>query len=979
MVLPRNNVGGIFSPLERGLLQALVCWPTTCTPFLGNEPGIPNAPHVLAKLGDPIGLPKTHVVKPGTHFSRYYDGEIPFGRVQGSYEGIYKATQRYQVKDVTVEDFGTARFNRTIKFMERVYRYQKGKCRPLPLDEVMYNPDSAIGYICKKYMANAYLLGHTRERIRTKGKLFELCPRLLEWYVQWGWRFKIPVLWETSGKAEILKQTKVDSGDIRTFTFADPFFTVAYSHLVSGIKVVTKMMANSFGFSSIRMGVTFIKGNYTDMMERLRPTITVKGDCKKWDSRFMTVLKKACDHMKQYKLGTTPYANEGQAIEHYSDQCQYSCVRMPGGHIYYLGQKKSGDPCTTDDNSDGHEFILCDHLCDASEELGVDPYSIYRQCEWNLYSDDHLNGYPDFMEEYITFPRRQAAYRRAGQELHEPPNDVIQRGPLGLSFLGATAYEKNGYYVPQYDFQRLLAILYCNDYDAAELEQVIVSIAPLVATNNKAKQVLIDYCVKYYPYLIPYVDIDNKVFSGEEAGIKMNLQNNVSSNSFRSTLSMSTNNNTNVNTRRSNTPRRPPAGGGEPILTIRNNTRGGVRATGSNPVPARKPRRNVAANKRLIPNHTMANCTTMAPMGRAFRRSFISKAHQLKHMEDVRGILAAFLNPQDHPGFVLPLGAGAVSNYNSKQAADLFGANDTTVTPTLAAGDFGRFYIQYSPVLTNASGFSNVYPNTQLVIVDGGNQPTVWPPSLTTHSANARIQYQRDPNSNVYINTAETGTADKVRPSGSSMLITFDGDNFGGGGRLASGCLPGAAFKKRVVATQSPENNIMKYEQFAAQIPGAYQGPMKKGTYMWWRPDNIEDFNFRTPQSGADSQNAVDAWTCPFVACAGFINQNSGGTGINIKNTMTVQAYTNFNLTNDNRTQPGIPILDNIEAVEDALMIMNYLPTAWPNEVHTKVINTILGGLAGLLMARTGMGALMGALAGYGVNISAIKTATAMK
>jgi len=489
----------------------LLSWPQQLT-----QPFIFDGEETVGRIGEPIGLPNDHVAKNNSHFKQHHpDLSVPFARVQGSYSGVYRATERYRTPDVTegdVPDFVDVR--RTRKLLGQVFNHFRGNCEPVPLGETHVNPRSAIGYVLKLFSR------HERRPWRFKADVYRCLPNLCYWMKSFAYKFGIPVLWETSGKAEILKIKKVDKGDIRTFTFADPLFTLCFANLLTGVKTLMIHFANDFDLAPGRMGVTFVHGTFNKMMKTLDGMIVVKGDCIKWDASFRSALDMSVRKLIKEIMEASVGSDLADEIDYYFDQCFDSYVRMPGGEVYNLLYKKSGDPWTTGGNIMGHLTILCSHLVWAADQLRIDPYLLYLKVRWNIYADDHLNGYPEMMREFLSYESRQRFYSAWGVKLHPPPDDVIQEGPLGGVFLGATCREKYGRYVPSYSAERLLAILYCNSYSDEELEAVLTSIAPLVQTSGRAYEIYREYVSTYFPKLLPLLDINQNLFNGGEGGIK---------------------------------------------------------------------------------------------------------------------------------------------------------------------------------------------------------------------------------------------------------------------------------------------------------------------------------------------------------------------------------------------------------------------------------------------------------------------------
>lgn len=494
-----------------------------------NPPFVDDREETLGRIGLPQGLPVDHLVKGEPHFKKVHpDLDIPFRRVQGSFHGVYAGTERYFTPDVAVEDLPAYvdQYAAT-KLLKQIFLMYKGKCEPVPLGETFVNPKTSIGYVLKQFAKNEFKNGQIKRPWRTKAEVYQNMPNLTIWMFQNAWLYKIPVLWETAGKAEILKAKKALRGDIRTFFIGDPFFTLSYSNLLSGLKTWMIFFSNDYELSPSRMGVTFIRGAFHRMMRELDGMIVVKGDAIKWDASFHSCMDDKVREIVKFVLEAAPDSEMSSRIDYFFQQSFESIVRMPAGHLYEMLYKKSGDPWTTGGNIMAHLYILAAHLVWAAKHMKIEPYRLYLKVRWNVYADDHLNGYPKRTDQFpydirpfLEFPHRERFYKAFGVNLHPPPEDVVQEGPLGGVFLGATVKKEWGRYVPEYSYERLLAILYCSSYSDEDLEEVIASISPLINTNSKASAVLREYCGRYFPHLLPLLDLNANLFFGGEGGIE---------------------------------------------------------------------------------------------------------------------------------------------------------------------------------------------------------------------------------------------------------------------------------------------------------------------------------------------------------------------------------------------------------------------------------------------------------------------------
>jgi hypothetical protein len=898
-------------------------------------------------LGQPIGLHSDHRVKVNSHFANQHKGDIPFGRVRGSLVGVYKATERYFAPDINVAQFGEARFKRVMALMYKIYAPYKGTCGLHPIGDTFVNPKSSLGYVCKQEMKRQYLLGHTKTRIRHKGELYALTPRLIEWMFENAHIYKIPVLWETSGKEEILKMLKVINGSIRTFTFGDPYYALCYATLLSGVKTFMKMMANQFGHSTSRMGVSFVRGSFTEMCEMLRDKIVVKGDCIKWDSNYTEVLAMASYYLCCYLIGIEPGDHIGSQLFYYVVQAHKSFVRMPLGQILEILKKVSGDPWTTGGNCQGHEFILLDHLIECADHLQMDPYRLYRQCCWNIYADDHLNGYPSFMRQFVTYEWRSQAYARCGQKLHAPPEDEVQDGPLGLSFLGAEVVEKHGYYVPRYSYERLLAILYCNDYSPEELESVIVSIVPLVSTNEKACDVLKTYLSTYFPHLLGYLTDVVHQFSGEEDGIKIIekpqcIMNHSSNNpstlgAIQLTVAKA------PKQKKQTQPKKKKATVGKRKQPGANTTSRGGGPLSMNPRPAMRP----SMLRTLIERRLMEymSCEGM---------TIPKKAEYL----------AAILAPREAENIRLPdpWTREATATYQTKFVQNIMGVQGTAQN---AANDVGRWSFILNPVIDNqAQVFSPTSTNWMFALQDGQNNTALWSNYWVAGVGGTNfINYFQDINQATFVGGTNPIMA-KCRPICACILATSVAPPITVAGNIAAAWVPGDWWV--MAGANSTLANSTKWETIAT-YKGAYDGPTNEGSYIIWVPEDESDTLLYDTLATTTTNMRTHMY--PMLCMSGQVATGAGQPSGVAAPILRLDCYINWEYTTYQRITACAHGSKDINERYLAYKLLADCAIAMPNDQHINWIRAVLGGVLGFVVGGP-VGSAVGFAAGAGISLS---------
>lgn len=929
-----------------------------------NVEGRPSVDFPTAGFLPPQTLPNTMVTKQQQksrfrEFLKKKDHTVPYQHMQGTYMGILKSNERYRVSNITKHD--DPNFARNMKFMKSLFEPWKGSCNPHDLKDVEYNPKGAAGSVFKSR-------GYTNKK-----QVVEHFPDLIHWSLDWQHKIGLIPLCRESGKSEILPQEKIDKGIPRTFIFSDTVTTLNMAQLLSGIKDLFSFNANKFGKWPFRLCSSFIKGRFNKFVRMMEGLLIAEGDCSKWDANMRRICQSAAFELYAYLLPDQYH----ERLKYFEDVTFDSYVVLPNGQVITLPGMKSGRADTTMTNCIGHLYILIDHFLDVCELENWNPHSEWLRVNFNIYADDHLNAYPQKWRKYISYEIRSLYYLKYGQQLHPPPLDKVHEDPVGATFLGAKISYENLEYVPEYSTERLLAILYCRDFTDEELEEILVSISPLVCTNEDALSYYKSYVLEYFPHLL-HVITDRSIFSGREsAAVGQKLYVNRKQTSFineiyvsRSTLGQRSSNMPNnhpasidsISNRRKRRPRQRNRGANSKpqspttVSTVRQNT--GMRAASTQMLPAG--RSTLARPNSNRVRASTANRVSIAPVrppGRSdkMRQQLYAKVHH---------IVASLLYPEGATSFLWPDGARNLSLYNSKQTTEVLGASDTTGS-NLAGSDQGRFAVFYNPIITELDQFGLANNQSQLVTIDGGDQDTAWPKHVVPTTMSSRVKFTADPLQTRF--TGLDGTMDRARCAGASMLITFDGDNFGGGGRIAGKCLPASMWAKRCTNTLNNNTSITEYENMAGQIPEVYNGKLVDGIYCWWRPDDMKDMEFRSPTNNtAKFSENMSQYPYPVLGASGFINQ-SGGLGVKIKNSMQVNCYTNFNYTTNDRSQPGLNADDCPEAIAAALSYLKNVPTSWENIEHEKWISALLGGVAGFILGGP-LGAVAGAATGYGIN-----------
>lgn len=218
--------------------------------------------------------------------------------------------------------------------------------------------------------------------------------------------------------------------------------------------------------------------------------------------------------------------------------------------------------------------------------------------------------------------------------------------------------------------------------------------------------------------------------------------------------------------------------------------------------------------------------------------------HELRVKEKTKILL-----PTGYTSFSLTVVAGGTSVFNGTTMAwqvRLPGGTTTALvpgTPLVIATGNEWFQIQ----LSRTAGTNKEYLKTLQLNL-----------ALTTAANNAPWEFDDVPDYDLLAGDnepeVEAGTTSAVtyttplyteyRPVGMSLLVSFVGNELYNGGTIAGKYLAGG---------ETPDSlNYPTFEELA-QVPDAFQGPLKTGAYLWWKPTDPKDVMFREPNFENDT------------------------------------------------------------------------------------------------------------------------------
>jgi hypothetical protein len=183
----------------------------------------------------------------------------------------------------------------------------------------------------------------------------------------------------------------------------------------------------------------------------------------------------------------------------------------------------------------------------------------------------------------------------------------------------------------------------------------------------------------------------------------------------------------------------------------------------------------------------------------------------------------------------------------------------------------------------------------------------------------------------------DNGMWEKGRPVAMTLLAKYTGTTLEDGGKIAACLVKGDTLNSAVV-TPNPNAQIGQLQDYESIMPlaNAFNGALRTGAYVWWRPMGLEDMLLRTPSD-------MNSHDFPFIVCAGQFIPNNGGT--------STQAPVHFRFRWVFEFQSNVRLLEQCQLMgtsaimDDVNNYLSVLPTAMENPAHPNFIQKAMAGL----------------------------------
>lgn len=245
----------------------------------------------------------------------------------------------------------------------------------------------------------------------------------------------------------------------------------------------------------------------------------------------------------------------------------------------------------------------------------------------------------------------------------------------------------------------------------------------------------------------------------------------------------------------------------------------------------------------------------------------------------------------------------------------------------VTGGNFGAFTANSSNIISggwiiNVTGASATLTITYSTLVNVTQSFRIIPVSVDTSS--------------LFVQSTENlGNCKKIRPVATSALFSYAGTTLRDGGMISACLVPGDSLPDNFY-TNNPINGG-QYQDWEnlARVPQAYNGPIREGSYTYWRPDSDLDSFLRTPDD-------ANAYAFPSIVISGQYTPGENLSGLVQVGRLSVTHCYEWTTTSnlyEAYSRPGS------HAVMDAITAsINGYPTSMSNPIHLADIKRYLRG-----------------------------------
>lgn len=255
--------------------------------------------------------------------------------------------------------------------------------------------------------------------------------------------------------------------------------------------------------------------------------------------------------------------------------------------------------------------------------------------------------------------------------------------------------------------------------------------------------------------------------------------------------------------------------------------------------------------------------------------------------------------------------------------------NGTSATNAANIISYSRIYTVTSLSSTLTFTYSNITTVDQVV--------TITPISVNLSSS-------------LLPQTENYGNCKKIRPIAMSVLASYSGTTLRDGGMISACLIPGDSLIDNFFTNNPISGGQYQMWENLSRVPMAYNGPLREGTYSYWRPDSDLDTYLRTP----DESNL---YNFPTIIVSGEFSPGETLSGqVQVGRLQVVQVYewTTTSTMFEAYTRPGSHNI--MDAITSSISGYN---TSMSNPIHLSDIGKYMkSALAFLWKNRAALGTI---------------------
>jgi hypothetical protein len=182
------------------------------------------------------------------------------------------------------------------------------------------------------------------------------------------------------------------------------------------------------------------------------------------------------------------------------------------------------------------------------------------------------------------------------------------------------------------------------------------------------------------------------------------------------------------------------------------------------------------------------------------------------------------------------------------------------------------------------------------------------------------------------------GAISLIRPVSQTILVTYMGPTLTDGGRISGCYLPRNTLVQNYFSPSTNQLGNLQLVENLANLSGAFDGPLRDGTFGWWCPYDQVDTEFRTI---AD----MNAQQWPAMVVSGSFNPVGSGVTGNVADIVRVRLVTCYEYITKSTAYEQRICSGSYDIIDRVNRALAQSPHFMANKSHLDWIRQILGGI----------------------------------